>query len=502
MMTTANIRYIFSCFSLCVTLLSLVLPTCESRRWEKRQNSFAKFQKQRMKDNFQCPRQPSDKSMLMRQIRRVPNMSVEEFRLFSKNEGAIPFIVENPNFDDSTWTTESFLEECADIPLLIPNYVEGCELDDTCHSVKEKLLKASNKWAGLGHADLELHQIETLGDLLRAQQTQEGKSLYLHDAPLSHYCPPKIDSLKIPKYFPRNYDIINWNPDEANSTWVEMEFQWPSIFISQKGTGSGLHCDSRMTRFYTKMLHGRKLWRLIGPSEYWRMAPNYDPTLTETYPHKFHADVIAPDFQQYPDLDGALVYEAVLKPGDILFAPSAWGHQVVNVENAVMTSLNYYDNESMEEAKNYAEEAGDGSVGNDAWEAFFMPLDDPDADYYQEDIPLDEYVRSQHLENISVPKRIQRWIDQSPDLVAGFRDEDGETALHIAVRFDFYQLVEYLVTKCEGLDINQVDDKHGITPLDLARIEGNDRIADLLEQHGGITKQSSDNDDDDDDEDP
>lgn len=454
-----------------------------SARLEKREGSFQKFRKQQMKDHFKCPRQKEgleEPALLLRQIRRIPHMTIEEFRRFAKNDVAIPFIVENPDFDASIWTPQSFLEQCGDIPIVVPNYIEGCEEDNTCHSVKEKLSKASNKWAGLGHADLDDHQINTLGDLLRAQNTKKGKGLYLHDAPLSHYCPPKVDALKIPKYFPRNYDILNWDPEEANSTWVEMEFQWPSIFISQKGTGSGLHCDSRMTRFYTKMLDGRKLWRLIGPSEYWRMAPNYDPTVSETYPHKFHGDVISPDFHKFPDMDGALVYEAVLKPGDVLFSPSAWGHQVVNVENAVMTSLNYYDNDSMDDASRYAEEAGDATVGNDAWEAYFMPLDDPQ---YDGDIPLDEYVHAQHLQNVQVPERIINWIDETPQLVTDFR-EDGETALHIAVRYNFYKLVEYLVKECDGLDVNEVDEIEGITALDLAKRTGYDMLVDLLQEHG------------------
>jgi hypothetical protein len=455
-----------------------------SARLEKRKNTFQKFLKQQMKDRFQCPVQKEglqEKALLLRQIRRIPNMTVKEFRQFVKNDVAIPFIVENPDFDSSIWTPESFAEECADIPIMIPNYIEGCEEDNLCHSVKEKLAKASNKWAGLGHADLDQHGIQTLGDLLQAQKTPEGKGLYLHDAPLSHYCPPKVDALKIPKYFPRNYDILNWDPEEADATWVEMEYQWPSIFISQKGTGSGMHCDSRMTRFYTKMLDGRKLWRLIGPSEYWRMAPNFDRTISETYPHKFHADSISPDFNNFPDMDGALVYEAVLKPGDVLFGPAAWAHQVVNVENSVMTSLNYYDNDSMDGALKYSEEAGDETVGNDAWEAYFMPLDDPK---YDDDIPLDEYVQAQHLQNAHVPERIQTWIDETPKSVIDFRD-DGETALYIAVRYNFFKLVEYLVKECKGLDVNEVDDDEGITALDLAKRAGHQMVANLLEEYGG-----------------
>lgn len=412
-------------------------------------------------------------------------MSLKEFRRFSKEEVAEPFIIENPDFDASIWKPESFLEECGDIPIRIDDYLEDCEDNDTCHCVKSKVLKDSNKWAGMAHVDLDKFNIATLGDMLRLQQTEEGKMLYLHDAPLSHYCPPKVPYLSIPKYFPRNYDILDWGEESSNMTWVEKGYQWPSIFISRKGTGSLLHCDSRMTRFYTKMLSGKKLWRLIGPTEYWRVGPNPDMSIPETYPHKFHADIISPSFDEFPDLDGALVYEAVLKPGDILFSPSAWGHQVVNVVDAVMTSLNFYDSQTLAAAKRYADDAEDESVGNDAWNAYFMPLDDPD---YETDIPLDEYVKNQHLIHAEVPERLKDWIDLVPEGVKVFtHSKNGDNALIGAVRYNFYNLAEYILKSIDDFDVNAKSDKEGATAMDFADQTEYHRMAHLLRQYGGKT---------------
>ena len=263
-----------------------------------------------------------------------------------------------------------------------------------------------------------------------------------------------------------------------------MGYQWPSIFISRKGTGSGLHCDSRMTRFYSKMLSGKKLWRLIGPSEYWRADPNPDRSIPETYPHKFHADIVSPSFEESPYLDGALVYEAVLNPGDILFVPSAWGHQIVNVEDAVMTGLNFYDNESMSPAKKYAEKAEDESVMNDAWQGYFMPLQDPD---YDNDIPLDEYVMNQHLANAAVPDRLQDWIDFVPEQVKEFAHTNGDNALIGAVRYNFYNLAEYILESIEGWDVNAKSKAEGATALDFASQSGFRRLNSLLRKHGAKT---------------
>ena len=245
-----------------------------------------------------------DASLLLRPIRRVTNMTLEEFRAYSKLETAVPIIFENPNFDVDTWTPESFADECGDIPVRVEEDGGDCEGPPyMCHYVKEKT--NNNNWAGLTIANLKRHNLTTMSDLLQAQTTTKGAGLYLHDAPLSHYCPPKIGKLRVLKYFSRNYDILNWNPEASNYGWKEMDNQWPSIFISGKGTGSALHCDSRMTRFWISMLYGAKLWRLIPPSEYWRMGPDFDPE-NEFYPGKFRADIINPDFEEFPGMDGAL----------------------------------------------------------------------------------------------------------------------------------------------------------------------------------------------------
>ena len=468
-------------------LILFASPSLVTCRLQRRKNSFERMKKEYRKQQFQCPvPKPSerDASLLLRPIRRHRNMSLQEFRRFSENEIAEPFIIETPDFDSSIWKPESFLQECGHIPIRIDDYMEDCEENDTCHCVKNKVLKDSNKWGNLAHADIKKLKISTLGDMLRLQQTEAGKMLYLHDAPLSHYCPPKIQHLKIPKYFPRNYDILNYVEESVNSTWVDGGYQWPSIFISRKGTGSALHCDSRMTRFYTKMLSGKKLWRLIGPTEYWRADPNPDRSIPETYPHKFHADIVSPSFEEFPELDGALVYEAVLKPGDILFVPSAWGHQIVNVEDAVMTSLNFYDNEAMAPAKKYAKESEDDSVTNDAWKGYFMPLQDPD---YETDIPLDEYVKNQHLANAAVPDRLMDWIDFVPDEVKNFAAANGDNALIGAVRYNFYNLAEYIIKSIDDWDINARSKVEGATALDFATQNNYHRLEGLLRKYGAKT---------------
>jgi hypothetical protein len=95
-----------------------------------------------------------------------------------------------------------------------------------------------------------------------------------------------------------------------------------------------------MTRFWIMELAGRKLVRLLPPSENFRG----DPVDTDEFqPTKYTVDLMQPDFVAHPQLDGALVYEAILKPGDVLFIPEGWAHQALNLDWTLMISANYHD---------------------------------------------------------------------------------------------------------------------------------------------------------------
>ena len=55
---------------------------------------------------------------------------------------------------------------------------------------------------------------------------------------------------------------------------------------------------------------------------------------------RFTADLLHANFETHPGLDGAIVYEALLEPGDILHIPEGWGHQALNLEWSAMVSTN------------------------------------------------------------------------------------------------------------------------------------------------------------------
>lgn len=54
----------------------------------------------------------------------------------------------------------------------------------------------------------------------------------------------------------------------------------------------------------------------------------------------------AKEQQQRCVLQGLVVYETVLEPGQILFIPEGWAHQAINLEWTAMVSSNYFDTNS------------------------------------------------------------------------------------------------------------------------------------------------------------
>ncbi|CAJ1936277.1 unnamed protein product [Cylindrotheca closterium] len=463
-------------------------PSLEYKRVHNHLDTWKAYSRKKHTAAEMClkPKTTSEPSFLIRPIRRVKasEMTVEEFNSkFVHADRALPIIFEDDNFDDSEWTPSSFIEQCGDIPI---EDSEDEELGEI-HSVREVYESlVGEKWAGLGVPDLDKHNIVTMEDLLNAQGTPEGKGLYLHDAPLSWHCPPKVDKIKVPKYFPRNYDALLWQPKDLGKTAVELEFQWPSIFISKAGTGSRLHSDSRMTRFYTQVLHGAKLWRVTPPSEYWRLDPQSNPETT-FYPTIFGADIIEPDFEKHEHLDGTLVYETIMKKGDVLFLPHGWPHQVLNVKESVMSAVNYYDSTVLDVAKQCLE--FEEYETNDLYviKAFFMPLDDPvfnDGDPEQ-DISWSDFLRGQHLQVAEVPKWLIEKVKKEPHWMINYRDLDGFPALHVAVEYNFMKLVAFLI-ETAGVNVNFID-RLGSTALDLVRDMNYPEMEKLLLNHGALS---------------
>ena len=61
---------------------------------------------------------------------------------------------------------------------------------------------------------------------------------------------------------------------------------------------------------------------------------------------------------------------------------------------------------------------------------------------------------------------------------------EGYSLLHVAVMFNCFDIVCFLLEECSGIDMNATDDYGLLTPLHLAYLTGHTQIAEYLIQHG------------------
>lgn len=91
-----------------------------------------------------------------------------------------------------------------------------------------------------------------------------------------------------------------------------------SFWFGPAGTITPLHHDTLML-FHTQIV-GRKRWRFISPLQ--------SPKLYNHFDVYSPIDLDRPDLQRYPLFRDATVLEVVAEPGDTVFLPLGWWHQV------------------------------------------------------------------------------------------------------------------------------------------------------------------------------
>jgi len=198
------------------------------------------------------------------------------------------------------------------------------------------------------------------------------------------------------------------------------------------------------------------------------------------YPSIFEVDAFDPDFRMFPNLKGAIVYETVTEPGEIVFIPEGWPHQVVNLEDSVLTSVNFFDNHALSTA--LEKKPHFDKFCPPLFAAFFMPLD---IDTPQENIEFSDFFeRNRSLRNTPVPQSVVQWVQEGGKVAIDSEwDADGLPALHVAVFFEFLPVVKYLLDA--GANVNVLS-RNGMSALDYAELHRKREMRDLLVSYGAI----------------
>jgi ribosomal protein L16 Arg81 hydroxylase len=123
---------------------------------------------------------------------------------------------------------------------------------------------------------------------------------------------------KVPPYF---FDWFAFVPSF-------MRLIYPRIFIGPRGAITPLHHDVWGTHAWLSQIVGRKRWFLFSPDQ---RSLLYD----------YKTRVCEPDFQTFPLLAKARAMECTIAPGDTIFVPGGWSHEVVSLDATLSLTHNY-----------------------------------------------------------------------------------------------------------------------------------------------------------------
>lgn len=103
-------------------------------------------------------------------------------------------------------------------------------------------------------------------------------------------------------------------------------------FFGCRGSVTPIHYDIDYGHVFYTALHGRRRIILFPPTESARLY--HHPFTVRSY-----IDADRPDFQRFPALEGARGWAVTLQPGETLFMPSGWWHQVIYADGGYGISL-------------------------------------------------------------------------------------------------------------------------------------------------------------------
>jgi hypothetical protein len=219
----------------------------------------------------------------------------------------------------------------------IERYVRGCRpLVLTGHT---RDWPAMQRWSPdylkgrFGHIDVEVQAERQANPRYEEDKARHRRSVRLGDfvdqvlaggETNDYYLTANNEALRRPDFAPLLEDIGSLPPCCIRAELAERSSFW----FGPAGTVTPLHHDTLML-FHTQVV-GRKRWRLISPLQ--------GPRLYNTNGVFSPIDLDAVDLRQFPLFAGVRVLEVVVWPGETMFLPLGWWHQVRALDVSVSFS--------------------------------------------------------------------------------------------------------------------------------------------------------------------
>jgi hypothetical protein len=134
-----------------------------------------------------------------------------------------------------------------------------------------------------------------------------------------------------PYFLPMSSFVVPYCEPPNRADVTTQAFPYKGLFLSGRGARTRLHRDPFGTQAVLCQFYGRKHIRFYPPSDdiYLRRGGEF-------------VDPAAPDLDRFPEFGRAKhMFDDILVPGDVLFIPDGWLHDVTSISDSVSVTWNF-----------------------------------------------------------------------------------------------------------------------------------------------------------------
>lgn len=235
------------------------------------------------------------------------------------NKRGVLMLIDKIRIEDLSY--ERFLSDYADKkPFILLGAMENWECRQwTLDFIKEKY---GDRIVTIRKSDIE--GVKTFKQVRLANYIE-----HIHDNEDRWYCDWNFTALN-----QKDLDLVYSSPDYFTKDTLRVDdetgqdFKW--FFLGSEQTGTPLHQDFNKTHAWNAVIFGQKDWVFFHPDD--------TPYLYEGNINVFDQE----DMEQKTLVKQATPIYFSQKPGEIIYAPRNWWHQVVNAEHTLAVSENFW----------------------------------------------------------------------------------------------------------------------------------------------------------------
>lgn len=146
-----------------------------------------------------------------------------------------------------------------------------------------------------------------------------------------------------PYFLPNNSFLVPYSKEDKNISITECRFPYKGLFISGKGARTRLHRDPFNSNAILCQFYGEKEIYLYSPEQEKHVMNG-----------KTFVNLADPDLDKFTSFSEAKEsYHVKLSPGEIIFFPAGWFHDVTSISDSISITWNFVCFEELEAFKKY-----------------------------------------------------------------------------------------------------------------------------------------------------